>query len=245
MNLNDKENLKITNLRDYDKEPIIIKDYTFYDYMKYSIISAIISVVFFVAVMVSSPSFKVENFRLLPFVLIIFFIRMGHQNNVYFVLKNSVVEYYKENKIYKSLNLNQIGAMAISFDYRWGQHQKITLPMILFLLFWFSGICMMGKFHDGLALLVVVAINLFGTKFFMHLHNGSAGFFGIYDQLVLYGETSDLRMINILITTKDEYQNLKEYFIERLDMDIDEIPRTLSVFSKKIKFRKFNFQPNN
>jgi len=36
------ENYNEQKARDYDKDPIIIKDYAFYDYMKYSTIATLI-----------------------------------------------------------------------------------------------------------------------------------------------------------------------------------------------------------
>ena len=64
LNLNAENNLKFQNLdsdstdfknsevqaRDYDKDPLIIKDYAFYDYMKYSAIATLIGCLFFISV---------------------------------------------------------------------------------------------------------------------------------------------------------------------------------------------------
>lgn len=105
--------------RNYDKDPLIIKDYAFYDYMKYSTIATLIGCLFFISVVTVVNPIEPKNFRLLPFALVMFFIRRKQQKGVYFVFNDSDIKYYKEDKAYKSLKLEQIGAVAISFDPRW------------------------------------------------------------------------------------------------------------------------------
>lgn len=47
--------------------------------------------------------------------------------------------------------------------------------------------------------------------------------------------------MNILMANKDEYVQLREYFLAVLNVDIDELRRTMSVFDEKIEFKKFKF----
>ena len=123
---------KEVGFRDYDKDPIVIKDYAFYDYMKYSTIATLIGCLFFISVVTVVNPIEPKNFRLLPFALVMFFIRRKQQKGVYFVFNDSEVEYRKEDKTYKSLKLEQIGAVAISFDPRWDRQQRISIPEMLF-----------------------------------------------------------------------------------------------------------------
>ena len=227
--------------RDYDKDPLIIKDYAFYDYMKYSTIATLIGCLFFISVVTVVNPIEPKNFRLLPFALVMFFIRRKQQKGVYFVFNDSEVEYRKEDKAYKSLKLEQIGAVAISFDPRWDRQQKISIPEMLFLSLWPLGAYVMRGMHAMIALISMIAISLFGASILMHLKNGSFRCLGIYDRLVIYGETGDIRIINVLIYSEKEYLELKEYFMRKTHIDLDTVPRTLSVFSKKVKFRKFKF----
>ena len=227
--------------RDYDKDPIIIKDYAFYDYMKYSTIATLIGCLFFISVVTVVNPIEPKNFRLLPFALVMFFIRRKQQKGVYFVFNDSDIKYYKEDKAYKSLKLEQIGAVAVSFDPRWDRQQRISIPEMLFLSLWPLGAYVMRGMHAMIALISMIAISLFGAGILMHLKNGSFRCLGIYDRLVIYGETGDLRIINVLIYSEKEYLELREYFIRKTHIDLDSVPRTLSVFSKKVKFRKFKF----
>jgi hypothetical protein len=235
------ENHNEQKARDYDKDPIIIKDYAFYDYMKYSTIATLIGCLFFISVVTVVNPIEPKNFRLLPFALVMFFIRRKQQKGVYFVFNDSEIEYRKEDKAYKSLKLEQIGAVAISFDPRWDRQQRISIPEMLFLSLWPLGAYVMRRMHAMIALISMIAISLFGASILMHLKNGSFRCLGVHDRLVIYGETGDLRIINVLIYSKKEYLELKEYFMHKTHIDLDTVPRTLSVFSKKVKFRKFKF----
>ena len=228
--------------RDYDKNPIIIKDYAFYDYMKYSTIATLIGCLFFISVVTVVNPIEPKNFRLLPFALVMFFIRRKQQKGVYFVFNDSDIKYYKEDKAYKSLKLEQIGVVAISFDPRWDRQQRISIPEMLFLSLWPLGAYVMRGMHAMIALISMIAISLFGAGILMHLKNGSFRCLGIYDRLVIYGETGDLRIINVLIYSEKEYLELREYFMRKTHIDLDTVPRTLSVFSKKVKFRKFKLK---
>ncbi len=227
--------------RDYDKDPIIIKDYAFYDYMKYSTIATLIGCLFFISVVTVVNPIEPKNFRLLPFALVMFFIRRKQQKGVYFVFNDSDIKYYKEDKAYKSLKLEQIGAVAISFDPRWDRRQRISIPEMMFLSLWPLGAYVMRGMHAMIALISMIAISLFGAGILMHLKNGSFRCLGVYDRLVIYGETGDLRIINVLIYSEKEYLELREYFMRKTHIDLDSVPRTLSAFSKKVKFRKFKF----
>ena len=235
------ENYNKQKARDYDKNPIIIKDYAFYDYMKYSTIATLIGCLFFISVVTVVNPIEPKNFRLLPFALVMFFIRRKQQKGVYFVFNDSEIEYRKEDKTYKSLKLEQIGAVAVSFDPRWDRQQRISIPEMLFLSLWPLGAYVMRGMHAMIALISMIAISLFGAGILMHLKNGSFRCLGIHDRLVTYGETGDLRIINVLIYSEKEYLELKEYFMRKTHIDLDSVPRTLSVFSKKVKFRKFKF----
>lgn len=235
------ENYNEQKARDYDKDPIIIKDYAFYDYMKYSTIATLIGCLFFISVVTVVNPIEPKNFRLPPFALVMFFTRRKQQKGVYFVFNDSDIKYYKEDKAYKSLKLEQIGAVAISFDPRWDRQQRISIPEMLFLSLWPLGAYVMRGIHAMIALISMIAISLFGAGILMHLKNGSFRCLGIHDRLVIYGETGDPRIINVLIYSEKEYLELKEYFMRKTHIDLDSVPCTLSIFSKKVKFRKFKF----
>ena len=57
--------------RDYDKNPLIIKDHTYYDYMKYSIVPTMVGLLIALAFATIVNPINIKMFRLLPLVLVI------------------------------------------------------------------------------------------------------------------------------------------------------------------------------
>ncbi|WP_298023187.1 hypothetical protein [uncultured Campylobacter sp.] len=149
----------------------------------------------------------------------------------------------------KFFELQKIGAMAISFDCRWSWRQQMPLALKIVIAVWVLLALKFGGDDESVSvnirnivcIFTMVLTLLYGSKIFMHLHNGSLGFFGIHDQLVLYKENANVDIMNILMANKDEYVQLREYFLAVLNVDIDELRRTMSVFDEKIEFKKFKF----
>ena len=111
--------------RDYDKDPLIIKDHTYYDYMKYSIVPTMVGLLIALAFATIVNPINIEMFRLVPLVLVIFVTNFMNRDGAYFVFHNDKILYYNKNKVRKTFELNKIGAMALSFDWRWSWKQKI------------------------------------------------------------------------------------------------------------------------
>ena len=85
--------------RDYDKDPLIIKDYAFYDYMKYSTIATLIGCLFFISVVTVVNPIEPKNFRLLPFALVMFFIRRKQQKGPISYLTIRILNITKKIKL--------------------------------------------------------------------------------------------------------------------------------------------------
>lgn len=102
--------------RDYDKNPLIIKDHTYYDYMKYSIVPTMVGLLIALAFATIVNPINIKMFRLLPLVLVIFVTNFMNRDGAYFVFYNDKILYYNKNKIRKTFEINTIGAMALSFD---------------------------------------------------------------------------------------------------------------------------------
>ena len=102
--------------RDYDKDPLVIKDHTYYDYMKYSVIPTMVGLLIALAFATIVNPINIEMFRLVPLVLVIFVTNFMNRDGAYFVFYNDKILYYNKNKIRKTFELNKIGAMVLSFD---------------------------------------------------------------------------------------------------------------------------------
>ena len=245
--LSSKDN---TIIIDYDRAPLIITDHLYRDYVKYqfpAMCCVFLIFLFFAVIVVGPPELGVlRMFILVPLPLIEAARREGE---AYFVMTNSTVAYYKKGEIVKFFELQKIGAMAVSFDCRWSWRQQIPLALKIVIAVWVLLALKLGGDDESVSvnirnivcIFTMVLTLLYGSKIFMHLHNGSLGFFGIHDQLVLYKENASVDIMNILMANKDEYVQLREYFLAVLNVDIDELRRTMSVFDEKIEFKKFKF----
>ena len=228
--------------RDYDKDPLILKDHTYYDYMKYSIIPTMVGLLIALAFATIVNPINIKMFRLLPLVLVIFVTNFMNRDGAYFVFYNDKILYYNKNKIRKTFEINTIGAMALSFDWRWSWKQKIPIYIKVFLVLWFLlGWLATGEPINGVAIIFTFCFSILTTKAYMHLLNGSLSFFGLHDQLVLYKENAEVEILNILMASKEEYLQLRDYFMQTMQKDISNLQRTMSIFNEKIEFRKFKF----
>ena len=228
--------------RDYDKNPLILKDHTYYDYMKYSIIPTMVGLLIALAFATIVNPINIKMFRLLPLVLVIFVTNFMNRDGAYFVFYNDKILYYNKNKIRKTFEINTIGAMALSFDWRWSWKQKIPIYIKVFLVLWFLlGCYTTGEPINGVAIIFTFCFSILTTKAYMHLLNGSLSFFGLHDQLVLYKENAEVEILNILMANKEEYLQLRDYFMQTMQKDISNLQRTMSIFNEKIEFRKFKF----
>ena len=248
--LNDSGSLRQNSkARDYDKEPIIIKDHTYYEFMIYQFPALLIGFIIFLTFATIVNPVSLKTFRMLPSILISLLTVIRDKDGMYFEFKNDKILYYYKNKIRKIFELNSIGAMIISFDCRHSMRQRINWFIKIALLLWILLIFAADAYDmtigesitDILCIFVLAASGIFGAKAIIHLRNGSLGFFGLHDQLVLYKENAEVEILNILMANKEEYLQLRDYFMQTMQKDISNLARTMSIFNEKIEFRKFKF----
>ena len=248
--LNDSGSLRQNSkARDYDKEPIIIKDHTYYEFMIYQFPALLIGFIIFLTFATIVNPVSLKTFRMLPFILVSLLTVIRDKDGMYFEFRNDKILYYYKNKIRKIFELNSIGAMVISFDCRHSMRQRVNWFIKIALLLWLllafianSYDVTIGEYITNvLCLFVLAASGIFGAKPLMHLRNGSLGFFGLHDQLVLYKENAEVEILNILMADKEEYVQLRDYFMQTMQKDISNLQCTMSIFNKKIEFRKFKF----
>ena len=235
--------------RDYDKDPLIIKDHTYYEFMIYQFPALLIGFIIFLTFATIVNPVSLKTFRMLPSILISLLTVIRDKDGMYFEFKSDKILYYYKNKIRKIFELNSIGAMIISFDCRHSMRQRINwfirIALILWILLIFAAdaydMTIGESITDILCIFILAASGIFGAKAIMHLRNGSLGFFGLHDQLVLYKENAEVEILNILMANKEEYLQLRDYFMQTMQKDINNLARTMSIFNEKIEFRKFKF----
>jgi hypothetical protein len=241
-----RENYKT---RDYDKEAIIIKDHTYYEFMIYQFPALLIGFIIFLTFATIVNPVSLKTFRMLPLILVSLLTVIRDKDGMYFEFRNDKILYYYKNKIRKIFELNSIGAMVISFDCRHSMRQRVNWFIKIALLLWLLLAFVADSYDETigeyttnvLCLFVLAASGIFGAKAIMHLRNGSLGFFGLHDQLVLYKENAEVEILNILMANKEEYLQLRDYFMQTMQKDISNLQRTMSIFNEKIEFRKFKF----
>ena len=234
---------------DYDKEPIIIKDHTYYEFMIYQFPALLVGFIIFLTFATIVNPVSLKTFRMLPSILVSLLTVIRDKDGMYFEFKSDKILYYYKNKIRKIFELNSIGAMIISFDCRHSMRQRINwfirIALILWILLIFAAyaydMTIGESITDILCIFILAASGIFGAKAIMHLRNGSLGFFGLHDQLVLYKENAEVEILNILMANKEEYVQLRDYFMQTMQKDISNLQRTMSIFNEKIEFRKFKF----
>ena len=235
--------------RDYDKYPIIIKDHTYYEFMIYQFPALLIGfIIFFTFATIVNPV-SLKTFRMLPLILVSLLTVIRDKDGMYFEFKNDKILYYHKNKIPKIFELNSIGAMVISFDCRHSMRQRVNWFIKIALLLWLLLAFVADSYDETigqyitnvLCLFVLAASGIFGAKPLIHLRKGSLSFFGFHDQLVLYKENAEIEILNILMADKEEYVQLRDYFMQTMQKDISNLQRTMSIFNEKIEFRKFKF----
>ena len=235
--------------RDYDKEPIVIKDHTYYEFMIYQFPALLIGFIIFLTFATIVNPVSLKTFRMLPSILVSLLTVIRDKDGMYFEFKSDKILYYYKNKIRKIFELNSIGAMIISFDCRHSMRQRINwfirIALILWILLIFAAdaydMTIGESITDILCIFILAASGIFGAKAIMHLRNGSLSFFGFHDQLVLYKENAEVEILNILMANKEEYLQLRDYFMQTMQKDISNLQRTMSIFNEKIEFRKFKF----
>ncbi|WP_297895653.1 hypothetical protein, partial [uncultured Campylobacter sp.] len=233
-----RENYKT---RDYDKEPIIIKDHTYYEFMIYQFPALLVGFIIFLTFATIVNPVSLKTFRMLPSILVSLLTVIRDKDGMYFEFKNDKILYYYKNKIHKIFELNSIGAMIISFDCRHSMRQRINWFIKIALLLWILLIFAADTYDmtigesitDILCIFVLAASGIFGAKAIMHLRNGSLSFFGLHDQLVLYKENAEVEILNILMANKEEYLQLRDYFMQTMQKDISNLQRTMSIFNEK------------
>lgn len=234
------------NKRYHDKEPLIIQDY-YNDKTVNKFIFYIILPILIICATIS-PSMHDTNRYLFILLygflgltsIILYSVRKLKQptkNNDFFKFTNSNVSYFNNNKQIKNLDKNSIARLALSFDRRYDNKYKVSkffiVYLCIFLIIWSGLLIFVYSFYTLILALLFVYFILFGFKPLLHIHKGGFKSLRFFDQLVIYeNEFKGGKIINILIATNDEYNELREYFLQILNIDIDKVPRTFSVFSR-------------
>ena len=189
-------------MRDYDKRPIVIKDYN-------SIFMFLLHIPL-VAILLAFGVFKGATFLICLMVSHIFFIYIrpylfyGRKRIV--KLTNEKIEFLQAGNIVESINLDEKFEIYKTYDDYYHKSQNLSnfqkkVKWISVVLLWIS--------HYPFFLLSKILFYFFKTK---------GTFYKFYDCIILF---QDDKVLNLLATSRYERALVKKYFLDKFKIDID------------------------
>ena len=191
-------------MRDYDKRPIVIKDYNsifmFLEFLPIAILCFITS--FFhdnkiILIFLTSQTFY---FNIRPYLF--------HGRKRSLKLSNKKIEFLQAGNIVESINLDEKFEIYKTFDDYYHKSQNLSdfqkkVKWISVVLLWIS--------HYPFFLLSKILFYFFKTK---------GTFYKFYDCIILF---QDDKVLNILATSRYERALVKKYFLDKFQIDIDKL----------------------
>nr|WP_314793045.1 hypothetical protein [uncultured Campylobacter sp.] len=209
-----------TQARDYDKEPIIIKDNSIEMIKFYSPFLYFLNFIDF-GTRQDSPR-SVKRWLELP----------GKFGTCYIKFKNSVIEYYSEKKratLY-SINLSEIIAIKRTFGpstFKITKKGKISTFFVAFA--WIILLSLVVTFKNKISygiLIVPISLFLAFAPLIIFRFKKNLGFDIGNDSLIFM---SNGNYIEVSILTSKEYKELKAYFLLKIGENLDKIPPQIFV----------------
>ena len=209
-----------TQARDYDKEPIIIKDNSIEMIKFYSPFLYFLNFIDF-GTRQDSPR-SVKRWLELP----------GKFGTCYIKFKNSVIEYYSEKKratLY-SINLSEIIAIKRTFGpstFKMTKKGKISTFFVAFT--WIILLSLVVTFKNKISygiLIVPISLFLAFAPLIIFRFKKNLGF-DIGDDSLIF--MSNGNYIEASILTSKEYRGLKAYFLLKTGKNLDKIPPQIFV----------------
>ncbi|MSN97123.1 hypothetical protein F1B92_08115 [Campylobacter sp. FMV-PI01] len=218
------ENLNIK--RNYDKEPIKIKDintiFMFLILFPGSIIFTILIFIFNYENMTSK--LYINLFILMP-VVVWLYVKpyLKYKDSRYIKIYNNKIDFIQDNELLETIKLDEKFTVYKSFEdfYHKSQKQNIYIEIIWLII---------------LPITICNYILLLLSKFFYCLYKSGLKNYHLYDCIII---SQDDKIINIYFNSIDEYKTIKDYFLSNFDLDISKS----KIFLNKAYhiFEKINF----
>lgn len=227
--LNNKENSKSKDLRNYDKFPIIIKD----KLHEMLIIQICISALFLIFVL--SLDIPMDRKMFLIYTSILVDIKtlrdMSFATRIY--IKNNFIEKRKENILVAKISTENIDKIYKTLDSALPKNNfdiNGSKMLIIFTIFYFLILVLADGFlFMFLVTIYILAICIVGfllPQFFVHWKYKAKNTSWFYDMLFLKDKNGNF--LNFLITDDKEYGELKEYFWQKSKINLDNTIQKIS-----------------
>jgi hypothetical protein len=200
-----------TKSRDYDKEPIVIEDYNYI----FLFLDAIYTIPILILIYIYNPGNLPEEslfrhvFIIIPIMMmpaIVGYKKAKGKRFIYF--ENNFISYRNKEKELEKIQINELTELKKSYTDFYHKSQELSSlgKLIAFIGFPFA---------------ILLHFELLINKLMFHLLKDGYKSYRFYDAIVVFA--SD-RFINILPTTTKEYNDVKKYFIEQLNVNIEHAP---------------------
>jgi hypothetical protein len=210
-------------MRDYDKDPIVIEDYNYIFIALFGLIALPYGVYIFVTQQSTSPA--ILGMAIGGTIICISFFFRGYKRRK-IILSNDSIKFFKKNytlqqyEMIEEIKLNEITDIRKTYN---DVSHKTEMPTDLQQLFYIIVFLPLLAFHPLFIL----------TKLFFHILKDGISSYRFFDAIIIFNND---RLINILPTTKKEYEDIRMYFKHKKMVDIQNAKVFWSVFS--INFTK-------
>lgn len=211
------ENNQIVN---YDKNPIVIKDYNslFIFLLNISLIPIIIYIhIYNPGELDESSLFR--NIIIVSF-FIGFFIRpyLKSKGKRKIVLTNNDIKFMHENKILEEIKLSEITDIKKTYIDLYHKSQVPNKLLLIFAYIIIIFIIISEKAYYILLLILFLHIFLVIAKYILHKMKDKNYKYRLFDAILVY---SGDKFINILPITSKQYEEVRKYFLDKSLADIE------------------------
>lgn len=211
---------KNKNLRDYDKEPIIIKDYN-------GEVTSFWTLFVFIFILIAI-AFSDNKFVALPFLIWIFKSENQYKNAEFKFTNSSIL--HTSPKFIKEIGTQRIDKIQKSMQIFYEIHnEKVENKFLkyfvnIFLILWLLGIIFVViVIENQPASILLFLLGLFVPQVLYHLKKDK-NFLTLYDTILV--KTDDFK-ICIFIAKNDDYKEIRKYFLFKKGIDINKVENIL------------------
>jgi hypothetical protein len=200
-----------TKMRDYDKEPIVIEDYNYI----FLFLDAVYTIPILLLIYIYNPGNVSEEslfrhvFIIIPIMMIPAMVGYKKAKGKRFIrFEDNQISYQNEEKEIEKIHINELTELKKSYTDFYHKSQELSLlgKLIAFIGFPFA---------------ILLHVELLINKLMFHILKDGYKSYRFYDAIVIF---TGNRFINILPTTIKEYNDVKKYFIEQLNVNIEHAP---------------------
>ena len=191
-------------MRDYDKRPIVIKDYNSI-FMLLVAMPWLISSFYFLFTHHNKAAFsfliaQTFYFNIRPYIF------SGRKRSV--KLSNNKIEFLQADNIIESINLDEKFEIYKTYDDYY--HKSQNLSNLQKKVKWISVVLLWIAYYPFFLL----------SKILFYFFKTKGTFYKFYDCIILF---QDDKVLNILATSRYERALVKEYFLDKFQIDIDKL----------------------